>query len=236
MSQAETSRRIATRLNVSSITTESLSWRFSPWADEFADSFWEGITSPYTEVRLAISDNLRYLSEMRLHPSFPSTEAFLEACHSQDGMQLLVSVDTEYVQRIDSVVKSLERWRSIRQPFAKDAVQPYDSACLTILTWLWGSMNDYRIGTVYPFVERLLPELMHMQDLQDNQELQKWASVVLATMAALSYPASMVPAVLDSLLDLFKSPSWRTRLAVLPLLQGEEVDALRGCGCLETIK
>ena len=164
---------------------------------------------------------------MRLHPSFPSTEAFLEACHSHNGMQLLVSVDNEYVQRIDAVVKSLEHWRSIRQPFAKDAVQPYDAACLTILTWLWASMNDYRIGTVYPFVERLLPELMHMQDLQDNQELQKWASVVLATMAALSYPASMVPAVLDSLLDLFKSPSWRTRLAVLPLLQGEEMDQLR---------
>jgi proteasome activator subunit 4 len=134
-------------------------------------------------------------------------------------MALLVSVDDEYIRRIDSLVKSLGDYRAIRQPFAKDAVQPYDSACLTILTWLWMVVNDFRVTTVYPFVERLLPELMHMQDIQDNQELQKWAQVVLAAMAALPYPASMVPSVLDSLLDLFKSPSWRTRLAVLPLLQ-----------------
>jgi proteasome activator subunit 4 len=170
-------------------------------------------------MRLAISDNLRYLNEMRLHPSFPSTEAFLSACQSKNGMALLVSVDEEYIRRIDSLVKSLADYRAIRQPFAKDAVQPYDSACLTILTWLWMVVNDFRVTTVYPFVERLLPELMHMQDIQDNQELQKWAQVVLAAMAALPYPASMVPSVLDSLLDLFKSPSWRTRLAVLPLLQ-----------------
>ena len=198
---------------------ESLSWHFTPWANQFADTFWSAITSPYTEIRLAISDNLRYLNEMRLHPSYPSTEAFLSACQSKNGMALLVSVDDEYIRRIDSLVKSLADYRAIRQPFAKDAVQPYDSACLTILTWLWTNMNDFRITTVYPFVERLLPELMHMQDIQDNQELQKWAQVVLAAMAALPYPAVLVPSVLDSLLELFRSPSWRTRLAVLPLLQ-----------------
>lgn len=157
---------------------------------------------------------------MRLHPSFTSTDAFLEACQSQQAMRLFTSVDDEYVKRIDDLVKSLEHWRSIRKPFAKDAVQPYDSACLTILTWLWTSMNDFRITTVYPFVQRLLPELMHMQDMQDNKELQNWAKYVLATMAALPYPAEKVASVLESLLDLFKSTSWRTRLAVLPLLQG----------------
>ena len=206
-------------------TMKSLSWHFSPWIPQFADTLWSAITSPYTEIRLAISDNLRYLSEMRLHPSFLSTQAFLEACQRRDGMQLLVSVDTEYIKRIENLVTSLTKARSIRIPFAKDAVQPYDAACLTILTWLWGGMNDYRITTIYPFVERLLPELMHMQDMQDNQELQKWAAVVLAAMSALPFPESIVPSVLDSLLALFASPSWRTRLAVLPLLQGKPVQS-----------
>lgn len=201
-------------------TIESLSWHFSPWTSTFTDTFWSAITSPYTEIRIAVSDNLRYLSDVRLHPSFTSTDAFLQACHSSEGMQLLTSVDDEYVKRIDELVKSLEHWRSIRVPFAKDAAQPYDSACLTILTWLWTSMNDYRTTTVYPFVQRLLPELMHMQDLQDNKELQNWAKYVLAAMAGLPYPADKVPSILESLLDLFKSSSWRTRLAVLPLLQG----------------
>lgn len=170
---------------------------------------------------MAISDNLRYLSEMPLHPSFPSVDAFVDACNTRHGMQLLVGVNDKYIQRIDALVESLAKLRSIRQPFSRDAVQPYDSACLTVLTWLWSGMNDYRVTTIYPFVERLLPELMQMQDMQDNQELQKWATVVLATMAALPYPASLVPSVLDSFLTLFQSTSWRTRLAVLPLLQGE---------------
>lgn len=202
-------------------TMKALSWHFTPWVPLFSDSFWNSITSPYTEIRLAVSDSLRYLSELRLHPSFPSTEAFLAACHRRDGMALLIAMDEDYTKRIDDLVSFLEKARGERQPFAKDAVQPYDAACLTILTWLWGSINDYRVTTVYPFVERLLPELMHMQDMQDNQELQKWASVVLAGMASLPYPESRVGPVLETLLSLFKSPSWRTRLAVLPLLQGE---------------
>lgn len=159
------------------------------------------------------------MSEVRLHPSFTSTQAFLSACEGRQGMRLLNDVDDEYVKRIDSLVHNLQGWRSNRKPFAKDAVQPYDAACLTILTWLWSGMNDYRITPIYPFVVRLLPELMHMQDIQDNQELQRWAQVVLAAMAGLPYPGHLVSPVLDALLGLFKSTSWRTRLAVLPLLQ-----------------
>ena len=168
---------------------------------------------------MAVSDDLRFMSEIRLHPSFTSTDAFLSACKGREGMRLLNDVDDEYIKRIDSLVRNLADWRSIRKPFAKDAVQPYDAACLTILTWLWSGMNDYRITPIYPFVVRLLPELMRMQDIQDNQELQRWAQVVLAAMAGLPYPGHLVSPVLDTLLSQFKSTSWRTRLAVLPLLQ-----------------
>lgn len=168
---------------------------------------------------MAVSDDLRFMSEIRLHPSFTSTDAFLSACKGRQSMRLPNDVDDEYINRIDTLVKNLAQWRAIRQPFAKDAVQPYDAACLTILTWLWSGMNDYRITPIYPFVVRLLPELMHMQDVQDNQELQRWAQVVLAAMAGLPYPGHLVSPVLEALLTQFKSSSWRTRLAVLPLLQ-----------------
>lgn len=198
---------------------ESLSWHFTPWLSQFVDPFWNAITSPYTEVRMAVSDDLRFMSEIRLHPSFTSTDAFLSACSGRQGMRLLNDVDDEYIKRIDTLVRNLIQWRSIRKPFAKDAVQPYDAACLTVLTWLWSGMNDYRITPIYPFVVRLLPELMHMQDVQDNQELQRWAQVVLAALAGLPYPGHLVSPVLEALLAQFKSPSWRTRLAVLPLLQ-----------------
>lgn len=199
--------------------TESLSWHFQPWLPQFVDPFWGAITSPYTEVRMAVSDDLRFMSEVRLHPSFTSTKAFLDSCKGRQGMRLLNDVDEEYISRIDQLVINLQKWRSVRKPFAKDAVQPYDAACLTILTWLWSGMNDYRITPIYPFIVRLLPELMHMQDLQDNQELQRWSQVVLAAMAGLPYPGHLVAPVLDAFLSQFQSSSWRTRLAVLPLLQ-----------------
>lgn len=168
---------------------------------------------------MAVSDDLRFMSEVRLHPSFTSTKAFLDSCKGRQGMRLLNDVDEEYISRIDQLVINLQKWRSVRKPFAKDAVQPYDAACLTILTWLWSGMNDYRITPIYPFIVRLLPELMHMQDLQDNQELQRWSQVVLAAMAGLPYPGHLVAPVLDAFLSQFQSSSWRTRLAVLPLLQ-----------------
>ena len=164
---------------------KALSWHFLPWASWYLEEYWAAIDSPFQEVRLAlrnlatdwgllehapqvrgaVSDNLRHLSELRLHPSFPSTEAFLEHCRKQSKSGvLLLDVDEEYRRRIATLRTSLKHWRDIRQPITTGA-QSYDMAALTVLTWIWSAAMDHRVTTVFPFVLGLLPELFSMQEV-----------------------------------------------------------------------
>lgn len=79
---------------------------------------------------------------------------------------------------------------------------------------------------VYPFVSPLLPDFFAMQDVQDNEELNRTAREVLLSIAILPYPTPVVNELMRSLAELLStSTAWRLRLNVLPMLQG----ALRSC-------
>lgn len=90
----------------------------------------EHVEHPYQEVRAAVAENLRNLSELRLHPSFPSVEAFLRDCESATAAHSLMSVDAEYENMIDNFGRKLEQSRAARQP-ASQGTQTYDKAALT---------------------------------------------------------------------------------------------------------
>ena len=173
------------------------------------------------QIRGAVTENLRHLSELRLHPSFPSTDAFLAACRDSNGsVRLLQSVDSDYEARIEKVKADLVKWRSERQPSATGS-QAYDQASLCILLWIWNLTNSFRITPAYPFVTALLPEFFRMQEILDNEELKSTAQTVLASLAGLPYPAELASATLSTLIGLLRtSSSWRVRLDVLPVLQG----------------
>lgn len=194
---------------------------FEPWADKFLDLYWSAIDHPYAEVRNAISLNLRSITELRLHPSFPSTEALIADWNDKSGhMAQLISIDEATTHRIDGLVKTLEQARAVRLP-AQHGSQTYDKSATTILTWLWSSLNDFRITTVFPFTMKLLPELFKMQELADNPELTQLAKSVLVAISSLIYPPHLVAPTLQTLMDLLRtSDSWRVRLDVLPVLQG----------------
>lgn len=125
---------------------------------------------PYQEVRGAVADNLRSLSELELHPSYPSVEIFLKECQtssetgSKGGLML---VSAEYETMIDDFAVRLAKWREVRQP-TSTGTQDYDKAALTILTWIWTSMQDFRISSAYTFISKLLPEFFRMQEVLDN--------------------------------------------------------------------
>ena len=172
-------------------------------------------------MRSAVSDNLRRLSELRLHPSFSSTVVFLQHCKNIYGNSLLLEVDDTFEQRVRQLKSNLEEWRKNRQPSAS-GTQQYDRASLTVLTWIWASANDHRISAVYPFVRQLIPELFSMQELNDNEELRSTARSVLASLAGLPYPAPLVRPIFSTFITLLRtSSSWRVRLDVLPVLQGQ---------------
>jgi len=211
----------AKRAFVVSTTIKSLEWQFEPWARTYEAEYWDALTSPFAEVRSAVSENLRQLAEIRLHPSFRSVDALLERGRASDtGLSLLVDVDAAFRQRVVELRASLERWRAERKP-ASSGSQPYDQAALTVLAWIWAAAQDHRLAVVLPFVETLVPELFCMQEMLDNDELRETARSVLGLVASLPFPASHVRPVMTTLLGLLRtSASWRVRLDVLPVLQG----------------
>lgn len=134
---------------------------------------------PFGEVRGAVADNLRHLSELRLHPSYSSVDVLLKACRESTGR--LMTVDAAYESQIDEFGAKLTVWREVRQPSA-NGTQSYDKAALTstsltscravltaaVLTWIWSSVSDFRISTAFPFITKLLPEFFRMQEILDN--------------------------------------------------------------------
>ena len=89
------------------------------------------IAHPFGEVRAAVADNLRHLSELRLHPSYPSVAAFLKDCRvDRVSAYGLLQVDAEYEASIDEFGKTLAAFREVRQP-AASGTQNYDKAALT---------------------------------------------------------------------------------------------------------
>lgn len=140
-----------------------------------------------------MADNLRHLSELRLHPSYSSVEDFIRECRKTSGdranKRALMNVDAEYEARIDQFSQKLGDWRAVRESSAL-GTQAYDKAALTrvsfpssyfsrlspdpcsgpflVLSWIWTSLSEFRISTAFPFITKLLKELFAMQELLDN--------------------------------------------------------------------
>ncbi|GAA5836406.1 hypothetical protein JCM11251_007072, partial [Rhodosporidiobolus azoricus] len=199
---------------------KALGWHFTPWASKYIEMYSSNIAHPYQEVRGAVADNLRVLCELRLHPSYGSVEEFLrEAQHVDGASRSLVGVDAAYEARIDQFGEQLEEWRKERKP-ASEGTQIYDKASMTILTWIWGSISEFRTSSAFPFITKLLPEFFRMQESTDNPELSRMAGRVLLACAALQFPAHLVRPLMKQFISLLRdSTSWRVRLDVLLPLQ-----------------
>ncbi|GAA6053733.1 hypothetical protein JCM3770_003189 [Rhodotorula araucariae] len=198
---------------------KSLGWHFSPWASQYLEMYSANIAHPYQEVRGAVADNLRVLSELRLHPSYGSVEEFIRDSQHIHARRSLVSVDATYEARIDEFGRQLAEWRAERKP-ASEGTSQYDKASMTILTWIWGSISEVRTSSAFPFITKLLPEFFRMQESTDNQELSRMAGRVLLACAALQFPQHLVRPLMRQFITLLReSESWRVRLDVLLPLQ-----------------
>lgn len=110
---------------------KSLGWHFTPWASDYTKMYSQHLTHPYQEVRGAVADNLRTLTELRLHPSYPSVQAFLRDCETRDEGQLgMLGSDETYGENVEEFGRKLAEWRAVRQPAAQ-GTQVYDKAALT---------------------------------------------------------------------------------------------------------
>lgn len=149
---------------------KALGWHFLPWSDHYIELYSSHIDHQYQEVRGAVADNLRQLSELRFHPSFGGTDEFLRSVVGNPGAisDRLLGVDETYERRIDDVAKKLEGMRSVRQSAAQ-GTQQYDRAAMTVITWIWSGISDFRIATSFPFITKLFTEFFRMQEILDNE-------------------------------------------------------------------
>lgn len=161
---------------------KALGWHFSPWASDYLEMYSANIAHPYQEVRGAVADNLRVLSELRLHPSYGSVDEFIRDAQHPHARRSLVSVDATYEARIDEFGRQLAQWRLERKP-ASEGTSQYDKASMTILTWIWGSISEVRTSSAFPFITKLLPEFFRMQESTDNQVRHALASVPVLLLA-----------------------------------------------------
>ena len=118
---------------------------------------------PFGEVRAAVADNLRHLSELRLHPSYSSVDVFMQECRESTGR--LMSVDQEYLAQIDEFAAKLAAWREVRQSSAQ-GTQSYDKAALTSQSiFLFSIPIDGRIEVSIFSPHLDLVERLRFQDL-----------------------------------------------------------------------
>lgn len=126
---------------------KSLGWHFSPWADKYIDMYSQHLDHSFTEVRSALADNLRCLSELRLHPSYSSVDVFMKACHDEPGP--LMATDGDYEAKIDEFVVKLAELRLVRQSTA-NGTQAYDRAASTSKSYILLALECLLISFCHP--------------------------------------------------------------------------------------
>jgi len=90
---------------------------------------------------------------------------------------------------------------------------------LTLLMWIWLSAHVGNACSIFPYLIPMLPEILHMSELNDSPELQMYSSAVLYVLSAVMPPVEYVAAILENFVAAIKSSqSWRIRLHALPAL------------------
>lgn len=117
---------------------KSLGWHFSPWAPKYIEMYSQHLDHPFGEVRGAVAENLRHLTDLRLHPSYSSVEVLMKACREEPGR--LMITDTIHEAKLDEFVAQIVALRGTRQPTVTGS-QSYDKASLTRTLYFYSSFN-----------------------------------------------------------------------------------------------
>ncbi|KAG0349377.1 hypothetical protein BG004_007004 [Podila humilis] len=199
----------------------SLSWRVSLMTPSLREDCLKHIAHPYKQVREILGHVINELFQLSPHPSYKSVKRLLrdkaQTLSERSGMG--ESLDETSCHQIQTLVFSLETWRHERQP-AIQGSSNYTNASKTVLAWVFQALSGFKVQATYPVVLPLVPEMFHMQDIPDDQDLQQLATLSLLQLARFVYPPSMVPEMVDMFCTILKSStSWHVRNNVLPVVQ-----------------
>ncbi|KAH8929547.1 hypothetical protein BT69DRAFT_1292546 [Atractiella rhizophila] len=191
---------------------KSLSWHFLPWSESYIAEYWDALDNPFSEVRNAVADNLKYLSETRLHPSYTSIPSLVRDCHNSTTGLLLIGQDNALEEKFDQLTEMLKQWRRVRKP-SNTGSQRYDNGAMTILNWLFQGLHDFRFAILLPYVLKLLPELFRMQEILDNDVALYFHNLFLID-------DTSVQEIMDLLWELLRDPKIEVREAAATSLSG----------------
>ncbi|KAG0021330.1 hypothetical protein BGZ82_011351 [Podila clonocystis] len=199
----------------------SLSWRVSLLTPSLREDFLKHITHPYKQVREILGHVINELFQLAPHPSYKSVKELLKTEAQTVGQRsrMVESLDEKSGHQIQTLITSLANWRQERQPSIQGS-SDYSNASKTVLAWVFQALSGFKVQATYGVVIPLVPELFHMQDIPDDQDLQQLATLSLLQLARFVYPPSMVPEMVDMFCTILRSStSWHVRNNVLPVVQ-----------------
>jgi len=121
------------------------------------------------------------------------------------------------MENIVAVVQNLPKWKVERLPPPRTNQSQYDKVGLTLLQWLWSIAHGSTAPLIFRYIMPILPEILHMSELNDSSELQMYATAVLYVLSAVTPPREYVEVILSHFVQAIKSStSWRIRLNALP--------------------
>ncbi|KAI0067754.1 hypothetical protein BV25DRAFT_1834775 [Artomyces pyxidatus] len=208
---------------------EYVGFRDTNLLDQYFDMFMENINIGFAEMRVSIATNLYFIITNRWRPSYPSVEAFLQACEAiEDPLCIRTSA---YTSRVADYTGRFPSWKEERLPPPRvnqsEQRAQYDKVGLTrILRWMWISFYSPQAPLMFPFIMPLLkrlipfrPEFFRMSELSDNPELQAHSQAVLYILSAVAPPPESIEAITATFVEAIKSSvSWRIRLNAIPTL------------------
>ncbi|KAI8387347.1 hypothetical protein BD560DRAFT_321031 [Blakeslea trispora] len=202
--------------------TSSLQWRFKPIAQTLLPTYLSNLQHPYKQVREVIGVNINELLQLEWVPSYASVPRLLESNATSDGVgNVPTTLNDAQKERIDHTISNLDRWfAEMVQSDVKYATSDYAHASKTILCWLHESLNYWSVSGTLPYIIPLLPKLFTMQEVNDDQDLQRMATKVLSLVARVDYTPSMLPDMIEQFLTILTtSTNWHIRIRALPVLQ-----------------
>ncbi|KAF7320019.1 hypothetical protein MKEN_00785900 [Mycena kentingensis (nom. inval.)] len=199
------------------LVADGLGVRFHPRADDAVNMLLDNANNGYNEIRAHVSAYLHILIRDQWVPTYPSLKALLSACeNSEDPLGLRVA---KYNDRVAAIVQKLPDLKEKRLAPPRVSQSEYDKIGLTLLQWVWISAYSSHAARIFPYAVPMMPEILHMSELNDSSDLQIYSSAVLYVLSAVAVPEVYVSSILENFVNAIKSSSsWRIRLHALPAL------------------
>ncbi|EMD41658.1 hypothetical protein CERSUDRAFT_110231 [Gelatoporia subvermispora B] len=202
---------------------EELNWKFTPWVDDAVQRCWQELQCEHDDVLTHIAEFLAFTSKIKRRPmpSIPTTEVFVRECRTASPNQDILGIRGVYHKdRVLELTQKFEVWRNERLPGARAIQSTYDRVGILVCKWLFQMVHDTNAPAAYDYILPLLPELFRFTELNDNDDLSYRANLLLVRMCGVITPRHAVSPLLDEIFKAIqKSPSWRVRLKILPLVQ-----------------